>query len=892
MNNLSGGNKIIPKFDYDGNALLAENNKIYMGEKHANQPTQQPTINFQYTQPMPPKPKPSVAPNFDLKNFVTYMSPDINTAMRYSGYVNPGMGYGMPGIVPGMANPIVVKNYNIENPGIDGDQRRMSMIYEDVLPFKKFEPSYSTIGERLEDYNFIRSSIFNNTDGDDIDLHNMSTNSLMNYIKFDATNVNPYNVFKFPYIDGNSPFKGLPSGFVIYMAGYPVKHNEITGQVDYAKNHTNINVRLYKLLEGSWSINKYNSKRNSRSKFFDYDEWRDVAFYEFVREKILKKKVCPNFITMYGYFISNNSMIDYDSIVGKNKKANKTIQNGPDTNYDFIDKQTLKDLDCDKKKKKDDNEKYKVLKIEYFDREDSRYKIVKMNETSKPCDDMFHIIEIKEGDELGDYNENSNIYKIEKIDEIKEGENKSNIYRITKITSDDFDINDGQKRYKIEKTKKMDKHKYLYTIIKLHDLENDDGVNDIPYEGQDIPLLNDKHYKYDGKQNQLKNCVPKDEFGNSTVPIYVDNENNHSYIKADLSLYTEKGPENNQDGFYGAKLAKNSKTVLKYNDDAYLGKSLVVLTESPTFSIFGWASRTYVEKGNIFDMVGRGIYNYNTWINVMFQIMVALYVMQINNFYFENFDIEKNIYIKKLPQKGPVTEYWKYVINGIEYYIPNLGYLVLIDTNFKDVDYSNDINFFSNKKSKEHKIVGEIFGDSDIDKKDFKKNTFKMFVQAFDPNNFGRYSKKYGIVQPPAEIIEKMSKIHSEASKGENIDIEYYIIKHMIKFINNRIGTQLKESEVDNIRSNTDKNYKKGNILVTQSEAGKYKFVMFHSVKNGMANIFTKENNKDKDFIVVQIPTASLKSYNSEEIIEQKYKIDEENLAEDSLIETYVIYAD
>ena len=67
--------------------------------------------------------------------------------------------------------------------------------------------------------------------------------------------------------------------------------------------------------------------------------------------------------------------------------------------------------------------------------------------------------------------------------------------------------------------------------------------------------------------------------------------------------------------------------------------------------------------------------------------------MQINKIFISNFDLERNVFVKDLSFRGTVTEYWKYKINGVDYYIPNLGYLVMIDSNFGDVEFENDNSF-------------------------------------------------------------------------------------------------------------------------------------------------------------------------------------------------------
>ena len=56
-----------------------------------------------------------------------------------------------------------------------------------------------------------------------------------------------------------------------------------------------------------------------------------------------------------------------------------------------------------------------------------------------------------------------------------------------------------------------------------------------------------------------------------------------------------------------------------------------------------------------------------------------------------------------------------------------------------------------------------------------------------------------------------------------------------------------------------------------------------------MKLIVTKEKNDNNDYIVKEINVNSLSNYLQTEPIAQVYKPNEENLAEDGLLETYVI---
>jgi len=131
----------------------------------------------------------------------------------------------------------------------------------------------------------------------------------------------------------------------------------------------------------------------------------------------------------------------------------------------------------------------------------------------------------------------------------------------------------------------------------------------------------------------------------------------------------------------------NDKKEIKENPNQYEGSVLAILTESPTYSLYNWASKLYKIKGNgnTKVMVGSGVYSENVWLSIIFQLMVGLLTLQLHSLYIDDFSIEKNVFIKSLNEQSNVTTYWKYKINNLEYYIPNYGYIVLIDSNYKDL---------------------------------------------------------------------------------------------------------------------------------------------------------------------------------------------------------------
>ena len=174
----------------------------------------------------------------------------------------------------------------------------------------------------------------------------------------------------------------------------------------------------------------------------------------------------------------------------------------------------------------------------------------------------------------------------------------------------------------------------------------------------------------------------------------------------------------------------NGQFYVKPNPDAYTGKALIALTESPTYNLISWATKTYEQEGNINRMISTGFHDEKEWFSVLFQIMAGLYTLQNHEIAFRNFKIQDCIYIKDLRQFGNSNSHWRYKIDGIDYYVPNYGYLVLIDTNYREIEQSDATLLAKDSKFK-HRIESTIFGQyskstklSDI----CGYNCFKAFV--------------------------------------------------------------------------------------------------------------------------------------------------------------------
>jgi hypothetical protein len=188
----------------------------------------------------------------------------------------------------------------------------MKNIYENILPGKEWNSTMITLGERLMVYGYMRDLFANLKDGDDISLGtDKSKNSLLSYIRFMELNPGSYN----PLF--NNPYKNLADGFLLYSSCYPLRYDK--NRIICAKNSMGINIRIYRLT----NIEYDTYKTGEQSQYLKYDVWREIAFYEYIREVVLKKKMCPHFSILYNYFISTNNEVNFDKlklITGDNRR--------------------------------------------------------------------------------------------------------------------------------------------------------------------------------------------------------------------------------------------------------------------------------------------------------------------------------------------------------------------------------------------------------------------------------------------------------------------------------------------------------------------------------------------------------------------------------------------
>jgi len=338
----------------------------------------------------------------------------------------------------------------------------------------------------------------------------------------------------------------------------------------------------------------------------------------------------------------------------------------------------------------------------------------------------------------------------------------------------------------------------------------------------------------------------------------------------------------------------------KINVQYPTNRCIVMITEGPTQNLFDWATRSYSLTASsmpIKKMTQTGFHDIKVWQSVIFQMLVGMYVMKINKIAFNGFSIENNIYIKDLNQDDNVVGYWKYKINGIEFYVPNYGYLVVIDSKYHEVQDGIENVDLSNKKKNDYmyKIYASMFNDVDgtnnMDNKIDELNKTNM-LNVFNVNNFNVGFSQYGGIKPDSDIYTMISEINAKISNDDSMtDIFISTQRH---FLNNRLGQFVKDIEKDQI-VNTDKNFIRGSLI-----AHKFSGIGIDSYTWGLC---LRQNGGNWDILTVdpvtiadQINPKLQKMINVQSgdifkvygYINQTYKPNQK-LTEEDILETYTI---
>jgi hypothetical protein len=243
--------------------------------------------------------------------------------------------------------------------------------------------------------------------------------------------------------------------------------------------------------------------------------------------------------------------------------------------------------------------------------------------------------------------------------------------------------------------------------------------------------------------------------------------------------------------------------------------SLGIITESPQHTFVNWATPIYQGSGSLKTMTQTGYHEPEVWISLLFQYIYGLSILQKNKIYLDNFDPLYNLLVKDIFTDDRETKHWRYQVDDLTYYIPNYGYVGMIDS------YYNDIKMEGIPKED-----GTDLSSSDLTQ--IENDIFeKMFKPLLDTNFYNILIKqKYGALQAPPEFMKIITELNNETTKGSK-QIKHYLSVFTM-FLHNRAGTPLSNTEIETVDlTRVPTNLRKDQLLVRRDPIdNRYKFVI------------------------------------------------------------------
>ena len=364
---------------------------------------------------------------------------------------------------------------------------------------------------------------------------------------------------------------------------------------------------------------------------------------------------------------------------------------------------------------------------------------------------------------------------------------------------------------------------------------------------------------------------------------------------------------NNDSKFNFTKNTKSMITPKKTHKKTSSDKALIILTESPNYNIWSWASNLYKVDRNINKQTYTGYKQTNVWRSVIFQILTIFYIMDKHVFTFNDMILQNNFYIKDINiGSAEPSQFWKYVIDSVDFYVPNFGHLVLFDSDYHDIPngqndngqdgkmISNTVAFFTSviqqtlgpntTQTKKYKVIGKMFNDDEKTVKDTIRNNAK---NCLNPNNFGQEFVNAGGVKPDEQILELLSRINRQLSEETDVKFKDIILKQFSLYGHNRIGTPIRQSEEKYIKKDDVYPFKKGELCARVTGHEEYEIVIFIEKDNINNSNCLSKPSKDAEITKTSIPTDLLKHFSEYEVIKQDSKMGEPFLNMDYIIETY-----
>lgn len=305
--------------------------------------------------------------------------------------------------------------------------------------------------------------------------------------------------------------------------------------------------------------------------------------------------------------------------------------------------------------------------------------------------------------------------------------------------------------------------------------------------------------------------------------------------------------------------------------------SLGIITESPQQTFINWATPIYQGTGSLKTMIQTGYHEPDVWSSLLFQYIYGLAVLQKNNIHMVNFEPKYNLLVKNIYHDDRDTKHWRYNMDGLTFFIPNNGYVGVIDS-------------YYNQQVDESKMKIEMEGLKDDNNNVYNQDTIKnnvfefMFKKVIDIDFYGPSGqwRELGGLPPPDEFMKLLEKINDKIIEYGS-DISKYL-NEFTMFLHNKAGKRVDSTEIDNLdMSRVPSNIKRNKLMIRRDPVDNiYKFVVILNTDTTNTISFINKYMVWDGEKVVSVSSAQL--FEPHDTIEPDYqkgvKLDKQNILE------------
>ena len=239
-------------------------------------------------------------------------------------------------------------------------------------------------------------------------------------------------------------------------------------------------------------------------------------------------------------------------------------------------------------------------------------------------------------------------------------------------------IDNTIKRHHFDLWRELDYYEWVKQTINKKVSPN--FISPILYKIDDESFINWEQLKDIRQKNAININVIK-TINNQSINQKHNLMANNTYFPALKSLYNP------------SRTSLASPFVINTTQDGKLdltqnsGQSLILLTEAPTTSFEDWFKPQHDEYGSVKKMTSTGHHSSEVWKSILFQLIYAMAVLQKSQIYIMHLSLD-NVFIKDINVNQNSVGSWIYKVDNIDYYIPNYGFILLIDTKYEDINQS------------------------------------------------------------------------------------------------------------------------------------------------------------------------------------------------------------